>query len=255
MIKLLDNLFKASLSLVLILILGIRSHAQNDPLGPLMSVTEITVRDGHDLQFQEGVKAWKACYLTEKGESTWRLWERLQGEGNVYILASDMPNWAKMDKTDPVGSKCAALATAMINVHIEKSTTHITRLLPAVSNSNPTTDELISVAFYELNPSDGHEFLPAIKEIEASLAKAEGAARGYWYRWETMGPDSPNFHFVTPYKNYAAMDVSRDSVWDVYEKEHGKEKRDAMQTQFRSALKNSWTYRFKLISDMSRPTK
>ena len=255
MINLLDNLFKASLSLVFILTLGIRLHAQNDPLGPLMSVTEFTVRDGHDLQFQEGVKAWKACYLAEKGEWTWRVWQRLQGEGNVYILASDMPNWAEMDKTDPVGSKCAALATAMINVHVEKAITHITRLLPAVSNSTPTTDELISVGFYELNPSDGHKFLPAIREVAASLAKAEGAARGYWYSWQTMSPDSPNYHVVTPYKNYAAMDVTRDSVWDVYEKENGKEKRDAMQAQFRSSLKNSWTYQFKLNLEMSRPIK
>lgn len=253
--NLFNDLLKALLSTVLILSLALRSHAQNDPLGPLMSVTEFTIKPGHDLQFKEGVKAWKACYLAEKGEWTWSVWQRLQGEGNVYILASAMPNWAEMDKTDSVGSKCEALATEMINVHVEKATTHINRFLPALSSSTPNTDEIISVGFYELNLSDGHKFLPAIREVAASYTKANGTPIGSWYSWVTSGPDSPNYHVVTPYKNFAAMDVIRDSVWEVYEKEHGKEKRDALQAQFRSAVKNSWTYQFKMNSEMSRPIK
>jgi hypothetical protein len=249
------NLVKAAMCTVFIFTTAIVCLGQSEPLGPLMSVTEFTIKPGHDLQFQEGVKAWKACYLAEKGEWTWRVWQRQQGEGNVYILASDMPNWAEMDKTDPVGSKCAALVTSMIDPHIEKATSHVTRLLPAVSNNTPTTDELITVGFYELNQTDGYKFLPAVRELTTSLEKAEGSKRGYWYSWLTMSPDSPNYHVVTPYKNFAAMDVTRDSVWEVYEKEHGKEKRDALQTQFRSSLKNVWTYQYKLNLDMSRPVK
>lgn len=253
--NLFENLLKASLSLIFILALSISATAQNTPLGPLMSVTEFTIKPGHDLQFQEGVKAWKACYLAEKGEWTWRVWQRQQGEGNVYVLASDMPNWAEMDKTDPVGSKCFSLVTSMIDPHIEKATSHVTRLLPEVSMNTPTTDELISVGFYELNASNAHKFLPVIREVSASLAKAEGAPRGYWYSWVTMSPESPNYHVVTSYKNFAAMDVTRDNVWDVYEKEHGKEKRDALQADFRSTLKNFWNYQYKLNTEMSRPTK
>lgn len=249
------SLSVAGLVAVLILTTGVFSFSQNDPLGPLMSVTEFTIKAGHELQFEEGVKAWKECYLGEKGEWTWRVWQRQQGEGSVYILATDMPNWAEMDKTDPVGKNCAMLAISLINPHVEKATNHITRLIPAVSMNTPTTDELISVGFYELHASEAHKFLPVIREITASLAKAEGTARGYWYNWITMSPDSPNYHVVTPFKNFAAMDVSRDTVWDVYEKEHGKEKRDALQAQFRSALKNVWSYQYKLNSEMSRATK
>ncbi len=253
--KLFENLKRAALSALFILNIGNVSFGQSEPLGPLMSVTEFTIKPGHDLQFKEGVKAWKSCYLAEKGEWTWRIWQRQQGEGIVYVLVSDMPNWAEMDLTDPVGSKCAELISTMIDPHIEKGTNHITRLLPAVSMNTPTTDELISVGFYELNASGSHKFLPVIREISASLTKAEGSTRGYWYSWLTMGPDSPNYHVVTPYKNFAAMDFTRDSVWDVYEKEHGKEKRDALQAQFRSSLKNVWTYQYKLNMEMSRPTK
>lgn len=249
------SLVKATLAAVLILISGNNSFSQNEPLGPLMSVTEFTIKPDHDLQFQEGVKAWKECYIAEKGEWTWRIWQRQQGDGNVYVLASDMPNWAEMDKSDLVGKNCAALAASLINPHVEKATSHVNRLLPALSKTTPTENELISVTFFELNPSHGHLFLPAIREVIASMAKAEGSSRGYWYSWLTMGPDSPNYHVVTPYKNFAEMDIVRDGPWDIYEKEHGKEKRDLIQANYRLSLKNTWVYQYKLNVDMSRPSK
>jgi hypothetical protein len=249
------SMMKACLAFGMILSFIVSSFAQNEPLGPLMTVTEFTIKPDHDLQFQEGVKAWKECYLAEKGEWTWRIWQRQQGEGNVYVLATDMPNWAEMDKDDPVGKNCAALAMSMINPHIEKATNHINRLLPALSKTTPTDNELISVSFFELNPSHGHLFLPAIREVEASRAKVEGAQRGYWYTWLTKSPDSPDYHVVTPYKNYADMDILRDGPWDIYEKEHGKEKRDEVQNNFRLSLKNSWVYQYKLNVEMSRVSK
>lgn len=253
------RLFRNSLMTTFIVALIISASSdtfsQNDPLGPLMSVTEFTIKPGHDLQFQEGVKAWKECYLAANGEWTWRVWHRQQGDGNVYVLVSDMQNWAEMDKNDPVGKNCAMIATSLINPHIEKATNHVTRLLPALGKTTPTVNELISVTFFELTQSHGHLFLPAIRELSASIAKTEGGLRGYWYSWLTMGPESPNYHIVVPYENYAAMDVVRDGPWEVYEKEHGKEKRDALQASFRSSLKNTWLYQFKLNVEMSRPTK
>lgn len=249
------SLIRASFVGALILTASISSFSQNEPLGPLMSVTEFTIKPGHELQFQEGVKTWKECYVAAKGEWTWRVWQRQQGEGNVYVLVSDMQNWAEMDKDDPVGKNCAALAISLINPHIEKATNHVTRLLPALSKTTPTTNELISVTFFELTQTHGYLFLPAIQELSASIAKTEGGLRGYWYSWLTYGPESPNYHIVTPYENYAAMDVMRDGPWVVYEKEHGKEKRDALQASFRSSLKNTWVYQYKLNVEMSRPTK
>jgi hypothetical protein len=248
-------LIKSSFIGAIILSATLSSFSQNEPLGPLMSVTEFTIKPGHDLQFQEGVKAWKECYIAANGEWTWRIWQRQQGDGNVYVLVSDMQNWAEMDKEDPVGKNCATIAINLINPHIEKSTNHITRLLPALSIASPTEDALISVSFFELTQSHGYLFLPTIREVTASITKAEGAARGYWYNWLTMGPESPNYHYVIPFENFAEMDMIRDGVWDLYEKEHGKEKREALQAEFRLSLKNTWVYQYKLNVEMSRRTR
>jgi hypothetical protein len=75
------------------------AQAQDEEGSMILSATEFTIKPGHNTQFMEGVKAWKACYLEHEGEWTWNLWSRVQGEGNVYILASFMENWAEMDDT------------------------------------------------------------------------------------------------------------------------------------------------------------
>ena len=54
--------------------------AQKAEKGFILSVTEFNIKPGHDVQFREGIKAWKACYIENKGEWTWNMWHRMTGE-------------------------------------------------------------------------------------------------------------------------------------------------------------------------------
>jgi hypothetical protein len=231
------------------------SFAQTEPLGPLMSVTEFTIKPGHEMQFREGIKAWKACYLENNGDWTWRMWRRQQGEGSVFVLASDMANWAEMDKTDESGKKCQDLATSLINPHVDKATSHVTRFQLGISKGTPLTEEMIRVTFYDLDPTNGHRMMEVVKEVEEIRKNANVSNRGYWYQWLTRDPESPSFHLVMPYKDYAAMDIVQEGVWETVEKSAGKAKRDELQAAFRSSLKNTWNYIYTLDKDISNPTK
>lgn len=254
---------KKRMSYVIILTMGIvlnwvflsSSIAQTEPLGPLTSVTEFTIKPGHEMQFREGIKAWKACYLENKGEWTWRMWQRQQGEGSVFVLASDMANWAEMDKTDESGKKCQDLARTLINPHIEKATSHVTRFQLGISKGSALTEDIIRVSFYDLNPINGHRLMEVVKEVEGIRKSAGLEPGGYWYQWQTGGPESPSFHHVMPYKDYAAMDIIQEGVWQTVEKNAGKAKRDELQAAFRSSLQNTWNYIYTLDKDISRPSK
>ncbi|ERM82002.1 hypothetical protein P872_07555 [Rhodonellum psychrophilum GCM71 = DSM 17998] len=247
-------LSKGLFSFLLLFVTIQETHAQDAPKGHLMNVTELTIIPGHDLQFQEGIKAWKNCYLENKGEWKWRVWRKDQGEGSVYVLASNMANWGDMDLTDDSGNKCANLARQMINQHIEKSNNQVTRFLPEVSANVAMEDEVIGVNRFYLNMENGHKFFALIKEVEALVAKAEGSLQHYWYSWQTAGPGTPNYHVVTPFKNYAAMD-SHKSVWAIIEASVGKEKRDEMQQVYRSSVKESDYSTYKLMKDISHTGK
>ncbi len=227
-------------------------NAQSETRGHLMSVTEFVIKPGHEMQFQEGIKAWKSCYMENNGNWTWRIWERQQGEGSVYVLASEMANWAEMDRTDESAKKCRDLARSLINPHVEKATSHVTRFLPDMSKTPGNTSEVIWVSFYKMNPGYQQIMMEVVKEVEAIRKNANMPLMGFWYQWQTGDPESPDYHFVIPYNNYAAIDSEMESVWMTVEKQAGKSKRDELQSTFRSALGDSWSYIYKLNKDISR---
>jgi hypothetical protein len=224
-------------------------QAQEAEKGFILSMTEFTVKPGHDIQFKEGVKAWKACYLENGGKWTWNIWKRIHGEGNVYILTSRMANWAEMDQTDDDGKDCSHLVRDLINPHIEKSESSFARFMPEYSKSYPNPDPVIWVSSWQVN--NGMRFREIVKEVTDATAKAEGSKRGYWYSYMGGSKDAADYFVATPFANFAALDVDRENVWNIYEKDNGKEKRDQLQAEFRATIKESWSYLLKRNDDLS----
>lgn len=247
--------YLAIFTLSLVLLMPQNVKAQNENLGPLLSVTELVIKPGHEMQFREGIKAWMGCYSKNNGDWTWRLWQRQQGEGTVFVLASEMANWAEMDKSDESGASCQDLGRTLINPHIEKATNHITRLQPGISKNALLTEDIIRVSFYSLNNANGHKMMEVVKEVEAIRKQANLEPNGYWYQWQTADPGSPSYHHVMPYKDFAAMDIMLEGVWQTVEKQAGKAKKDELQAAFRSSLELSWNYIYKLDKEISRLNK
>jgi hypothetical protein len=224
-------------------------QAQETEKGFILSMTEFTIKPGHDMQFREGVKAWKACYLKNGGDWTWNVWHRKNGEGNVYVLTSGMANWAEMDETDEAGMKCRDLSRELINPHVESSENNFARFIPEYSKTFPNPDPVLWVNNWKVN--NGTRFREIVKEVTGAAANAEGSQRGFWYSVMGGNKDVADFFVATPFANYAAMDVDRENVWNIYEKANGKEKRDQMQAEFREITEESWSYLFKLADDLS----
>ena len=91
----------------LLLLLPLVIIAQENE-GYLLTMSEITVKQGQNDAFTAGVKAWKECYLENNGEDKWNMWRRMQGEGNVYIFSGTMTSWAEFDNDsgDEAGKNC-----------------------------------------------------------------------------------------------------------------------------------------------------
>lgn len=166
-----------------------------------------------------------------------------------------MANWAEMDKTDEPGNKCQIHAMNLINPHIEKATSHVTRFQPGISKASPLTEDVIRVLFYDLSPTQGYKMMEVVKEVEKIRKAADTETPDYWYQWQTSGLESPSFHHVMPYKDFAAIDIVQEVVWETVEKSAGKAKRDELQATFRSSLQNTWNYVYKLDKGLSRPSK
>ena len=229
------------------LLMGNVARAQENLI---LSSTEFTIKGGQESQFEDGVKAWKACYLENKGEWTWTIWKRYNGKGSVYVLTSVSPNWAKMDdENDEAGKKCWQIVVDKIIPHVESKEDNIATIIPELSRVGTSEWGVIWVTFFQVENSS--LFSEIVKENTEIIQKAEGDKRGYWYSANGGSPESADYYVVTPYKNFAALDVKRGSVWDVVEKAKGKEETEKMRAKFRSSTKDSWMYLYKRMDDLS----
>ncbi len=243
------NLLTALLFIAVSTLFSKGVEAQETERGFILSMTEFTIKPGHNNQFREGVKSWKACYLENEGEWTWNMWRRVNGEGNLYALTSAMDSWAEMDESDESGMKCRDIARDLINPHVESAETNYARFIPEYSYTYPNPDPVLWVSYWQVNSFS--KFREVVKDVTDEVAKVEGAPRGFWYSVMGGSTDTPDFFVATPFANFAEMDVERDNVWTIYENARGKEKRDEMQAAFRETIDASWSYMFRLDPDLT----
>jgi hypothetical protein len=243
----------------------------------LLGMTEFTIKPGHDTEFMEGVKVWKACYLKNEGTWNWDVWSRLQGEDNVYVLSFFSENWDVFDEKDEARQNCRSISRELIHPHLESSKYLIARSMPANSNSNPinANARAISVTYWNVNNST--EFMEAVNEFQNDVKEKEGDIREYWFntigsgplnRWSTFeidngywfssivsGPDSFNYMTVLPFRNLAQIDEAGPDVWDVPESAEGKIHSDKAKNIYSESVNKVWSYAFTWVEDLSRAEK
>jgi hypothetical protein len=238
--------------LIAIMISGHVAVSQSAATGPILSITEFTIKPGQNFQFREGVKAWKACYLENEGTWDWNVWSRVQGEGNVYALTSNMMNWAEMDETDEAGRSCRDISRDLISPHVQSATNYLSRLMPDYSRNTPfdSEDRLVWVTYWRVN--NGVAFREVVSEVQDARRSLEGGLRGYFYGAQGGGPDDFHYMMVNPHKNFASLDEPFEGAWTVLEKAKGEEARNQAQETFRQSVDNAWSYIYTWVEDMSR---
>ncbi len=237
--------------LIILIVLPLFAMAQMTE--GLLDLTEVTVKQGHNAQFLEGVKQWKACYNSENGPDRWSFWSRVQGAGNIYGISSNMVNWAEMDKETAEASKsCRMIFTTFIAPHIEKIDYNITKGLTKWSKKSASADtKLVWVTYFRVK--NGIAFSEIIKEMTETLTAVEGEPRGQWYSFMGGGKDAPDYMVTDVFSSYAAIDEDdkRDSVFEVYKKAKGDKKAAQMMDKWLTAVDTSWSYIWELNEELS----
>ncbi|HER41287.1 MAG TPA: hypothetical protein ENO10_08720 [Salinimicrobium catena] len=234
---------------VAILGVGVLSAQNGTSASEILTTTEITVKQGHNAQFIEGVKKWKECYLENRGEDQWSMWSRQQGLGNVYIMAGTLTSWAEMENEDLVDRECYIMLLNHILPHIEKVNSRVARTIPEFSRSIPEDTRYIWVTYYDVRRE--YPFKEIVREVTQAIKNKEGTPRGLWYDFELGAPDTPDFMVVEPYKEYADIDIKRDSPAKIYTDAVGEEKANELWDKWFDTLEQSWAYIYKLNPEMS----
>jgi hypothetical protein len=222
-----------------------------EPAGHLLSIFEMHVKAGHNDQLKAGIAAWKECYLAQKGERAWNTWQRQQGQGNVYVVAFRLNNWAVLDTPNEAGQKCQSVIMEQItpHVHPEKGSSSYARLLPAISRNTPVSDVIWVNNF---RADDTRLMMGTIEQIVGAMAEAEGQPRGFWYDVQGGDAASANYFVVTPFENFAALDDTRTGVWEVVAKVRGEAEAERLRADFRTSLDDSWAYLYRRMPELSQ---
>ncbi|WP_248723668.1 hypothetical protein [Seonamhaeicola sp. ML3] len=237
--------------LFLVLILPMLVVAQENE-SYLLNLSEITVKNGHNAQFIEGVKAWKECYLENNGEDKWNMWKRVQGEGTVYTMTSVMANWAEMDeKGDAAGKECRMIVVNLIMPHVKSVHYNIARSMPDFSRNGPFPEDTELVWVYNVKINNSTSFRECVKETSTALKNTSDGIRAIWYNVVGGAPEVADYFVAVPHKNFADLDVKRDGVWKVHEKANGKKKTDALRAKFRAVVDKDWAYMYSLSKKLS----
>lgn len=217
----------------------------------ILTMSELTIKQGHNEQFKAGVKMYKECYEKNNGTSSWGLWSRLQGEGTVYALTGMVKNWAELDKDDEAGKACRDIVVNMIMPHVEKSVYHLASTMPEWSTKKVTPDRtVVWVTYFRVKNST--VFNATIKEIHAVLRAVEGDIRGSWYSFMGGAENAPDYMVTTSFKDLADLDIDRDGAWKVLENKLGVKKAEQMRNDYRSSVDASWGYTYILNKEMSK---
>jgi hypothetical protein len=249
--KVLDKAIEAVFMILCFTLISSSVYAQEEAESQILSLSEFTIKAQHDSQFRAGVKDWIDCYMENDGEWEWNMWRRVQGEGNVYVLSSFMSNWAEMDEDDEAGQECQSMVQNLIMPNIEKAEYNLARTIPELSKTELVENNVISVFLWRVK--NGTLFRETVNEVESTIREVEGEPRGYWYSSIGGNTKAPHYFVVTPYSNFAAMDVEMDGVWTVVENEHGASKREQLQADYREAVEVSWSYLYRRDTELSRP--
>ena len=231
-----------------LLMLPFASQAQEDE-SFLINLTEYTIKFGQESNFTDGVKKWMKCYDEQKGTNKWRAWKRLQGKGNVFVVASFKENWAAMENSDESAKTCRPIAVESIIPHIESTEFNIARSMPAISKKDPLGDNtIVWVTSFDVN--NGAVFNEIIKDVSTTIKGKEGGNRGYWYSF--LGGEGANYFVSTPFKNFADLDTDKDGVWELYESVHGESKTKETREKFRASVDDIWSYTYMLQEELSK---
>lgn len=234
---------------IALLLLPMMVMAQTFEKG-ILTMTSVTVKQGHSAQFEDGVKKWKACMLENGTEDNWNVWTRMQGEGTVYGLTGMMANWAEMDKEDEAGKSCASIVMNFIMPHVEKVSRAMASTLSDWSKKTMATDtKLVWVTYFRVK--NGPLFSEVVKDVSSTLANTEGQPRGQWYAYEGGSENDPDYMVVSSYNSFGALDKDEDGPFKVYENVHGKKKTDEMREKWRNAVDAGWSYMWELKSELS----
>lgn len=220
--------------------------------GRILQMSSFTIKSGQAMAFANGTEQWVKCYGENGGKDVMNGWWEMNGDADVFVLTSSIPNFAELDDTaDDAGKACRHIAQNLILPYVESRSRGMMRHLPEWSSETMPESNVVWATSFQIKMGMGRTFSEVIKEVHAASGAKGLMPHTHWYRAVGGGRDAADYLLVSHYDNFAGMDGEGKKVWEKVRAKLGDEAGYALQDKFTSCLEDSWSHIYKKAKDSS----
>lgn len=212
--------------------------AQDDDDGNVGRVYIVTVKDGHGQAFQDGVKAYFACYGENGGKKAYDVWQSETGRLGRYAFTLGGHKWADFDEFEEASQACDDVFREQFLAHIDKATSEFTTYMDEQSNIKEGEYNVVWVINFEIK--DTRKFLGGISKITEAAKESEWGNYA-WYNIQAGGRHAGDFFLVLAEENFAGLDEENAPLWEMVAGVHGEEAAESIRKDLMGAIEDDWS--------------
>ena len=247
----------ATLLVALFFLLPTAALAQAMSGGNLAQLVMIDVRDGHEHEFQEGLKRHMTVAEEQGNPSAWMVFETMTGENTGTFMAGTFGHeWADFDMTpaDPQAAEMSFMTN--VQPHVKSAQVSFWTLRPDLSTADPSADtdgpsRFAQVFHYMPTPAGAMTAEQAFARVTEMATAAEWPGKWMVYQLVNGGP-GPHYVVVIEAESFADMAEPSPSMFEMIAEQMGsQEEAMAFFQEFASSLAAQSSEMIAFRSDLS----
>lgn len=220
--------------------------------GNVARVTYWTIRDGHEADFEAGLKAHNQLHVDQQDPNALLTWQIVTGKRNgQYLRGSFGHDWADFDQESATAEADAADSAKNIDPHIAGAEPVFGVAMPELSNPGSGGPRGVSqVIYFHVRPGKQQQFQGVIGKIHAALGKVEGGWPSYLW-WELATGSLPTYVVSLPRDNWAGFAAGDTPLGAAVAAEYGPEETKKIFEALGDAVEHEHSYISVLRADLS----
>ncbi|HUG99940.1 MAG TPA: hypothetical protein VMQ83_12330 [Gammaproteobacteria bacterium] len=221
--------------------------AQDDDGGNIGRVYIVTVKDGQGQAFQDGVKAYFACYGENGGKKSYDVWQSETGRLGRYAFTLGGHKWADFDQLEEASQACNDVFQERFLAHIDKATSEFTTYMEAQSTIKDGEYDVVWVFNFVIK--DNRKFMNGISKITAAARESDWGNYA-WYNIQAGGRHAGDYILVVAEENFAGFDEDNKPLWEMVAGVHGEEASESIRNDLMNAIEKDWSDIWRRRPDM-----
>lgn len=237
-----------------LLLLPTSAAAQGMSGGNVSEIVRISVRDGHGVEFEEGVKRHMEMAEDQGNPSPWLVWEVMTGERTgEYVVGTFGHAWSDFDVMPDDPQRAQQSFTRNVEPHLAAAEVSFWTLREDLSAAMPEGEPtpFLQVYHYMPRPDGAMTAEQGFTQVKEAALAADWPGATWMIQQLVNGGPGPHYAVVIPTESFADMEEPSPSMYEMLVEEMGEDETNAMFEAFVGAMRSEASEMFAFRRDLS----